>query len=103
MQYQDKYLEQKILSASPKQLIAYIYDAAIASCTKRDIERATAAIGILINSLNFDENEKVEDMSSKFHVYYDHILYLVREKRFDEARDNLKEVRDAWVKAMNVY
>ena len=50
MNYQDQYLEQKILSASPKQLIAYIYDAAIASCAKRDIEKSTAAIGLLINS-----------------------------------------------------
>ena len=103
MEYQDQYLEQKILSASPKQLIAYIYDAAIASCTKRDIEKTTAAIGILINSLNFDEKEDVKDMSSKFSEYYEYILNLVREKRFEEARDNLKEVRDAWVKAMNVY
>ena len=103
MQYQDQYLEQKILSASPKQLIAYIYDAEIDSCTKHDIEKTTAAIGILINSLNFDENEDVQDMSSKFNQYYEYILNLVREKKFDEARDNLKDVRDAWVKAMKVY
>ena len=103
MQYQDQYLEQKILSASPKQLIAYIYDAAIASCRKRDIEKTTAAIGILINSLNFDDNEDIKDMSSKFTQYYEYILYLVRKKRFDEARNNLKEIRDAWVEAMNVY
>ena len=103
MQYQDQYLEQKILSASPKQLIAYIYDAAIASCRKRDIEKTTAAIGILINSLNFDDNGDVHDMSSKFSEYYEYILDLVRKKRFDEARNNLKEIRDAWVEAMNVY
>jgi len=30
-------------------------------------------------------------------------LDLVRKKRFDEARNNLKEIRDAWVEAMNVY
>jgi len=103
MQYQDQYLEQKILSASPKQLIAYIYDAAISSCTKHDIEKTTAAIGILINSLNFDDNEDVQEMSVKFTEYYEYILYLVRKKRFDEARDNLKEIRDAWVKGMRVY
>ena len=103
MQYQDQYLEQKILSASPKQLIAYIYDAAIVSCTKRDIEKTTAAIGILINSLNFDDNEDVKDISSKFIQYYEYILDLVRKNKFDEARDNLKEIRDAWVKSMMVY
>jgi len=103
MQYQDQYLEQKILSASPKQLIAYIYDAAIVSCTKRDIEKTTAAIGILINSLNFDDNEDVQDISSKFIQYYEYILDLVRKNKFDEARDNLKEIRDAWVKSMKVY
>ena len=103
MQYQDQYLEQKILSASPKQLIAYIYDAAIVSCTKRDIEKTTAAIGILINSLNFDDNEDVQDISSKFIQYYEYILDLVRKNKFDEARDNLKEIRDACVKSMKVY
>ena len=103
MQYQDQYLEQKILSASPKQLIAYIYDAAIVSCTKRDIEKTTAAIGILINSLNFDDNEDVQDISLKFIQYYEYILDLVRKNKFDEARDNLKEIRDAWVKSMKVY
>ena len=103
MQYQDQYLEQKILSASPKQLIAYIYDAAIVSCTKRDIEKTTAAIGILINSLNFDDSEDVQDISSKFIQYYEYILDLVRKDKFDEARDNLKEIRDAWVKSMKVY
>tara|TARA_B100001245_G_C22608876_1_gene301063 strand:+ start:172 stop:540 length:369 start_codon:yes stop_codon:yes gene_type:complete len=103
MQYQDQYLEQKILSASPKQLIAYIYDAAIVSCTKRDIEKTTAAIGILINSLNFDDNEDVQDISLKFIQYYEYILDLVRKNNFDEARDNLKEIRDAWVKSMKVY
>jgi len=103
MQYQDQYLEQKILSATPKQLIAYIYDAAIVSCTKRDIEKTTAAIGILINSLNFDDNEDVQDISLKFIQYYEYILDLVRKNNFDEARDNLKEIRDAWAKAMKVY
>ena len=103
MQYQDQYLEQKILSATPKQLIAYIYDAAIVSCTKRDIEKTTAAIGILINSLNFDDNEDVQDISLKFIQYYEYILDLVRKNKFDEARDNLKEIRDAWVKSMKVY
>ena len=64
---------------------------------------STCLILILINSLNFDENEDVQDMSSKFNQYYEYILNLVREKKFDEARDNLKDVRDAWVKAMKVY
>ena len=104
MNYQDQYLEQKILSASPKQLIAYIYYAAIASCAKRDIEKSTAAIGLLINSLKFDDNNKdVHNMSSNFIKYYGYIMDLVRKKRFDEARNNLKEIRDSWVKAMNVY
>ena len=103
MKYQDQYLEQKILSASPKQLISYIYDAAITGCRKRDIEKTTAAIGVLINSLNFDDNEDIKNTSLNFSQYYEYILDLVRKKRFDEARDNLKEIRDAWVKAMKVY
>ena len=45
----------------------------------------------------------VHDISSKFSQYYEYILDLVRKKRFDEARNNLKEIRDAWVEAMNVY
>ncbi|SVD41376.1 uncharacterized protein METZ01_LOCUS394230, partial [marine metagenome] len=40
---QDIYLEQKVLSASPEQLISYIYDAAIAGCIKRDFQKTSSA------------------------------------------------------------
>ncbi|SVC07790.1 uncharacterized protein METZ01_LOCUS260644 [marine metagenome] len=99
----DHYLEQKILSASPEQLIAYVYDAAIAGCIKRDIAKASSALGLLIQSLNFDEEKEMQEMSTKFYKTYNYLLDLLRKKKFDEVLTYLKEIRATWVEAMKVY
>ena len=45
------YLTQKIMSASPEQLVCYIYDAGIVACKKKDTTKAGQAIRELINAL----------------------------------------------------
>lgn len=99
----DHYLEQKILSASPEQLIAYVYDAAIAGCIKRDFDKASSSLRVLIQSLNFGEKKEMQEMSTKFYKTYDYLLDLLRKKKFDEVLTYLKEIRGTWVEAMNVY
>ena len=52
------YLMQKVMTASPEQLISYIYDIAISACAQKDHIKATQAVQELINSLNFDYKEQ---------------------------------------------
>ena len=33
------YLEQKVMTASPEQLIAYVYEVGSASCARKDADR----------------------------------------------------------------
>ena len=100
---QDIYLEQKVFSASPEQLISFIYDAAIAGCVKRDFQKTSSALNVLINSLNFDGNEELKEMCSRFYQTYDHMFNLLRKKKYDEVHCHLKEIRHTWSKAMKVY
>jgi len=99
----DPYLEQKILSASPEQLIAYVYDAAISGCITRDIQKASSALHVLIDSLNFGEKEEQKEVSARFYNTYDFIFNLIRNKKFEEAHTHLKEIRKTWANAMKVY
>jgi flagellin-specific chaperone FliS len=99
----DPYLEQKILSASPEQLIAYVYDAAISGCIKRDMDKTSSALRVLIQSLNFGEEKELQEMSTRFYKTYDYLFELLRKKKFDEVHKHLKEIRSSWVEAMKVY
>ncbi len=92
------YLTQKVLSASPEQLILYIYDASISACGREDHIKAAEAVQELINSLNFKEKK----VASTFYGMYQYILNLIHEKDFEEAQVLLKEIRNTWANAMNL-
>ena len=92
------YLVQKVLSASPEQLILYIYDAAIAACANTNQTKAAEAIQELINALNFEKRE----VANTFYQMYQHILHLIHNQKFDRARELIKEIRDTWAKAMKL-
>tara|TARA_B100001123_G_C15345850_1_gene1037088 strand:+ start:454 stop:798 length:345 start_codon:yes stop_codon:yes gene_type:complete len=99
----DIYLEQKILSASPEQLVAYVFDVAIAGCIKRDFDKTSSALNILIRSLDFDSDTKTKELSSKFYQTYSYLFELLRKKKFEKVQSYLKDIRLTWAKAMNVY
>lgn len=92
------YLNQKILTASPEQLIVYIYDAAITACRRSDVVKATKAIQLLIDSLNFENRE----LATQFFRTYSNILDIVGRKKFGVAENMIVELRQAWMKAMNI-
>jgi flagellin-specific chaperone FliS len=92
------YLMQKILSASPEQLILYIYDAAIAACGNEDQSKAAEAMQELINALNFEKRK----VANTFYQMYQHILHLIHNHKFERARDLIKEIRDTWAQAMKL-
>ena len=99
----NQYLEQKILSASPEQLISYVYDAAISGCIQRDMEKTTSALNVLMTSLNFGEKEEQKDLASVFYKTYSYLFDQLRQRKFDDVHQQLKEIKESWSKAMNVY
>lgn len=92
------YLEQKVMSASPEQLIAYIYDAGTTACIKKDRDLAAKAVGALLSSLNFEYKET----AGTFYSVYRYLRFLVMKGRFDEAREIFSDLRKTWVKAFKL-
>lgn len=90
------YLMQKIMSASPEQLISYILDAGITACAKKDYSNASKAVQALINALNFDYKE----ISLTFFNVYRYINRLIQKGQFDEAKEMLADIRKTWSTAM---
>jgi flagellin-specific chaperone FliS len=76
------YLAQKVMSASPEQLIAYVYDTAIAACARQDRSKALSAIHILINSLRFDDKK----VAFTFYNVYKSILDRIYKKRLTKPK-----------------
>lgn len=92
------YLAQKVLSASPEQLITYVYDAAILACARQDRAKALSALHILINSLRFDDKK----VAFTFYNVYKGILNRIYKRRFEEAKGMLSDIRSTWNQAMKV-
>lgn len=95
---QNPYLLQKVSSASPEELIVYIYEAAIKACNQEDQRRSLEAVQELINALNFEAKE----VALKFYVIYKHVIHLINNKQYSEARDMLNDLRSTWVQAMKL-
>lgn len=93
------YLVQKILTASSEQLVAYIYDAAIISCARKEKVKASQAVQELINSLNFDSGKNI---AVKFFQLYHYILDQINSGNFSEARKLLYDLRKTWSEAMKI-
>lgn len=94
----DPYLIQKVMSASPQQLISYIYDAAIVSCGRRDSIKAGKAVRELMKSLNFDYKE----IAFTFYNVYRYVNNLIIKDNFEDARDILVDLKNTWISAMKV-
>ncbi|MEA3287486.1 MAG: hypothetical protein U9Q77_08960 [Candidatus Marinimicrobia bacterium] len=92
------YLVQKIMTASPEELISYIFEAAIKACAQEDHRRALEAVQELINSLNFEAG----DISSTFYKVYSEIADHIHKREFDTALTNLMDLRKTWSQAMNI-
>ncbi len=92
------YLVQKVMSASPEQLISYVYDAGIKACTVEDRSEALRAVQVLINALDFDKQE----MSVTFYNVYRYINSTISRGNFVEAKKNLEDLKSTWTKAMKV-
>jgi flagellar secretion chaperone FliS len=87
-----EYHQQEVLGASPVRLVVMAYDVAITACVQKDFERATKAISILRDALNFDYPEAATGLFKLYQWCLDNI----RKGDFSNALQTLKELREAW-------
>lgn len=88
-----EYRQNDVLGASPLRLVVMAYDLAIQSCHRKDFEKATRAISVLRDALNFD----YQDAATGLFRVYQWCLDCIRQGDYDSAISALSELRDAWV------
>jgi len=76
------YLVQKVMTASPEQLVLYVFDAASLACSRKDKKKAMEALQVLIGALKFDYHE----IATTFYNTYRGIINLVNQNKYDEAK-----------------
>ncbi len=92
------YLVQKVMTASPEQLISYTYEVGVTSCAQKDADKARRALQVLFQSLNYD----VKEISTTFYNVYRYINHLVNRRKFDEAKSMFMDLKQTWSKAHNL-
>lgn len=91
----DTYKKQRVLNATPTELIGILYDEAIASTYRKDQEKLVGVLSQLIRSLNFDY-----DLSSDLFGLYEYCQGQARKQNYEEVRSLLEPIRDAWSQAI---
>jgi len=89
--YQAKYREIDIMNASPIHLVVMVYDVAIGAAEEKDLTRATRAVNVLRDALNFDYPE-----AAGLFRLYQWVMECMREGDYDSALSVLRELRDSW-------
>jgi flagellin-specific chaperone FliS len=87
-----EYRNQDVMGASPIHLVVMAYDLAITACEKQDFTRATKAISVLRDALNFD----YADASVGLFRLYQWCLDCIRQGDYQSALTTLRELREAW-------
>ena len=88
-----EYRQHDVLGASPLRLVVMAYDLAIQSCERKDFEKATRAISVLRDALNFE----YQDVAVGLFRLYQWCLDSIRQEDYRSAISALSELRDAWV------
>lgn len=88
-----EYRQHDVLGASPIRLVVMAYDLAIQSCERKDFEKATRAISVLRDALNFE----YQDVALGLFRLYQWCLDSIRQGDYKSAISALSELRDAWV------
>ena len=95
----DQYRQHDVLGASPIRLVIMAYDVAINACEQNDFSRATQAISVLRDALNFDH----ADVANGLFGLYQWCLDCIRRENYSLAAQTLRELRAAWATAEKAY
>ena len=85
------YQIQQIKNATPTELIGILYDMAIQATYRKDQVRLIKILSLLMRSLNHDY-----EVAENFFNLYEYCQHVARDNQFDEVRELLTGVRDAW-------
>lgn len=113
---QDKYLEQRVMSASPEELTLMLYEGAVRFAKRartfndmEDIEKTSNALirtQAIISELQSTLDTSIE-ISTQLDMMYDYILRRLAEANInkdseiiDEAMELIEELKDTWKEAM---
>ncbi|HOP49094.1 MAG TPA: flagellar protein FliS [Ignavibacteriales bacterium] len=91
----NRYLENEILDAPQEVLILKVYDFAIANAKQKNIEKTNKAIQVLIDSLNFKDEEATQMSMDLFNLYR-FCQDQTRKRNFDLVEKMLSELRNTW-------
>ncbi len=86
-----EYQRQSVMNASPLKLVIKLYDLAIQASYREDDQRLREILSTLIKGLDFN-HEPADQLFNLYRYCQD----LSREKKFDEVREILDPLRDAW-------
>ncbi|MCC5926826.1 MAG: flagellar protein FliS [Bacteroidetes bacterium] len=89
-----KYQQQTVLNASPMKIVVKLYDLAIQASWREDDKQLREILSTLIKGLNFDY-----EISGQLFSLYQYCQELARKGEFQEVRELLEPLRDAWEQA----
>ncbi len=92
----NQYLTQRVMSATPNELISYIYDLAIAGCGNQDGFKAGKAVRELMKSLDFEYNE----IALTFYNVYRYVNNNIINGNYSHAREVLVDLKTTWDRVM---
>ena len=93
---QQVYQQQAILNASPLRLVVKLYDLVLQATYQKNEKRVKEILSTLIESLNFD----YEPADELFQLYK-YCQDLARQQQYEEIREILEPLRDAWDEIAN--
>jgi flagellin-specific chaperone FliS len=91
----NQYRQQDVMGASPIHLVVMAYDVAIKACETEDFTKATKAISVLRDALNFDYPE----VSVGLFRLYQWCLECLYQNDYNSAASTLRELRESWASA----
>lgn len=88
-----EYQRQAVLTASPEQVIAKLYDLGVSSCRNGDNAKVRAVLIELISALNFEAGGEI---SQRLLEIYEFLLQESAKNNLDVVAEIMSELRDAW-------
>lgn len=98
----NSYLVKEILEATPQQLLIKIFDFAIVNCQKHNIEKTNKALQELINSLKFEGDDNVKQISLGLLKLYQFCQEEIRKQNYDIVYKILVDLRNSWLSAFKL-
>ena len=92
-----QYQRQDVLSASPAQLVAKLYDLGILSCVNNDRSKLRKILIELISSLNFEEGG---DIAIRLSQIYEYCMRESVAGDLNQIASMLSDLRDTWKESM---